>query len=149
MVESHVGGISCFTEGSEPERLRGRRLHISGRRHPGPASFRHISPLLLPSYHHRLLQTTGRSGLETARTMEKRHGSPTTAGLGLLQNTRTGDPWAGQPKYSKGITATISIIILICAIASLHSRWQRLGPRLHRGGTGPDGPGLEQKSRGI
>lgn len=65
--------------------------------------------------------------------MEKRHGSPTTAGLGLLQNTRTGDPWAGQPKYSKGITATISIIILICAIASLHSRWQRLGPRLHRG----------------
>ncbi|KIS69879.1 uncharacterized protein UMAG_02395 [Mycosarcoma maydis] len=57
--------------------------------------------------------------------MEKRHGSPTTAGIGLLPNTRTGDPWIGQPKYSQGITATISIIIFLFALASLHSRWQR------------------------
>ncbi|SNX82043.1 related to ferric reductase [Melanopsichium pennsylvanicum] len=57
--------------------------------------------------------------------MEKRHGSPTTAGIGLLQNLRTGDPWAGQPKYSKGMAATLSIFILIFALASIHTRWQR------------------------
>lgn len=56
--------------------------------------------------------------------IEKRHGSSTTAGLGLLQDTRTGDPWMGQPKYSKGITATISIIILLFTFASLWFRWQ-------------------------
>lgn len=50
----------------------------------------------------------------------------TTAGIGLMQNTRTGDPWAGQPKYSKGMTATISIVIFLFAIASIRSRWQRL-----------------------
>ncbi|KAJ9478827.1 Ferric/cupric reductase transmembrane component 7 [Pseudozyma hubeiensis] len=57
--------------------------------------------------------------------MEKRHGSPSTAGIGLMPNTRTGDPWAGQPKYSQGMTATISIIIMLYAAASLRSRWQR------------------------
>ncbi|KAJ1602111.1 hypothetical protein NDA14_001796 [Ustilago hordei] len=57
--------------------------------------------------------------------IEKRHGSSTTAGLGLLQTTRTGDPWRGQAKYSKGITATISIVILVFTFATLWSRWQQ------------------------
>ena len=61
----------------------------------------------------------------SASMMERRHGSPTTAGLGLLSNTRTGDPWAGQPKYTKGIVASISIIIALFAVASILSRWQR------------------------
>ncbi|EST05892.1 Ferric reductase, NAD binding [Kalmanozyma brasiliensis GHG001] len=63
--------------------------------------------------------------------MERRHGSPTTAGIGLLPNTRTGDPWAGQPKYSKGMTASISIIIFLFALASVHSRWQRYQHQRH------------------
>lgn len=58
-------------------------------------------------------------------TLERRHGSPSTAGIGLLQNTRTGDPWIGQPKYTKGIVATLSIIIAIYALATLHTRWQQ------------------------
>ncbi|TKY86033.1 hypothetical protein EX895_004858 [Sporisorium graminicola] len=57
--------------------------------------------------------------------MERRHGAPSTAGIGLLQDTRTGDPWIGQPKYSKGMVATISIIVLLFAAASAHSRWHR------------------------
>ncbi|SJX66159.1 related to ferric reductase [Sporisorium reilianum f. sp. reilianum] len=70
--------------------------------------------------------------------MERRHGSPTTAGIGLMQNTRTGDPWAGQPKYSKGVTATISIIILLYAAASMHSRWTRYQRQRHT--TNSDAP---------
>lgn len=66
--------------------------------------------------------------------MQKRHGSPTTAGIGLLQNTRTGDPWAGQPKYSKGIATTISIVILTFTAASLYTRWRRYQHQRHTGG---------------
>ncbi|SPO32322.1 related to ferric reductase [Ustilago trichophora] len=66
--------------------------------------------------------------------MQKRHGSPTTAGIGLIQNTRTGDPWAGQPKYSKGIVTTISIIILIFTVISVHSRWRRHQHQRHTAG---------------
>lgn len=58
--------------------------------------------------------------------LDKRHGSPTTAGIGLMQNTLTGDPWAGQLKYSQGMTGTISIIILLFALVSLRSRWLRV-----------------------
>ena len=42
-----------------------------------------------------------------------------------LLNTRTGDPWMGQPKYTKGIVTVCCILIIIAALLSIPSKVRR------------------------